>query len=195
MRSLVALGLVILCACSPEAARETVKNPKLIELGTIHEEKIQPGFIRVLGGSDRDTFTFSGNEVVKAVDIYPGPEGGTPVITVFYKGTYSRGNDIGNETFEINLNYNTVELVARNEDAVKLLNGLNFCGKNDFAIGVNANLTNSSAEALCPLDDTPTVVYDIYKVEGDRVFFGKGDKTSAEKRPKELDRDAPFIKR
>jgi hypothetical protein len=195
MRRLAALSLVILFACSPEGARETVKNPKLIELGTIHEEKIQPGLIRVLGGSERDTFTFSGNEVQKAVDIYPGPEGGTPVMTVIYKGTYSRGNDLGNETYQIDLSYKTVELVARNEDAVKVLNTLNFCGKSDFALGVNADLTANSPEGLCPLDDTPSVVYDIYKVEGDRVFFGKGDKTSAEKRPTELDRENPFIKR
>jgi len=194
-RIILVLALLGVGACSKDDAEQTIKNPGLISLGTIHEEKIEPGLIRVLGGHERDSLQFSGNDVIKSVDIYATQDGGQPVLTIFYKGTYERINDIGDSTFEINFHYDSVEVVARNEDALKLLNGLTFCGKNDFVLGQAANLTANSADPLCPLDDVPFHVYDIYKIEGERVFFGKGDKSKAETRPKELDRDRPFIKR
>ncbi|HEX4925330.1 MAG TPA: hypothetical protein VFV50_14645 [Bdellovibrionales bacterium] len=190
-----ALFALVLGACSGDDAQEALKNPELIQLGTVHEEKVQPGLIRVLGGYERDSFAFSGNDVIKTVDVYPTETATSAALTIFYRGTYKRGNDIGGETFEIDLSYGSVEVVARTEDALKLLNSLTFCGKNDFVLGQAANLTNNANDPLCPLDDLPMTVYDIYKIEGERVFFGKGDKTRADARPRELDRDNPFIKR
>lgn len=193
--SLILFALA-LAACSGDDAQEALKNPELIALGTVHEEKIQPGLIRVLGGYERDSLEFAGNDVIKSVDVYPTEAvGSTPALTIFYRGTYKRGSDIGDKTFEIDMTYNTVEVVARTEDALKLLNSLTFCGKNDFVLGQAANLTNNANDQLCPLDDLPKTVYDIYKVEGERVFFGKGDKTRADARPRELDRESPYIKR
>jgi hypothetical protein len=189
------LALVVGVACGRDDAEQTIKNPQLIALGTVQEEKIEPGLIRVIGGYERDSLQFSGNDVIKTVDVYANQNGSPPAVTIFYRGTYERGNDLGGEVFEINFHYTSVEMVARTEDAMKLLNGLTFCGKNDFVVGQAANLTDNSDDALCPLDDMPLHIYDIYKVEGDRVFFGKGDKTKPESRPREQDRNRPFIKR
>jgi hypothetical protein len=191
----VALSLSLLAACSKDDAEQTVKNPKLIELGTVQETNIEPGAISLIGGYERDSLEFKGNDIMKTVDVFVSREATTPVISIFYKGTYTRGNDIGSETFEIDFNFTSVEMVARNEDAVKLLNGLSFCGKNDFVIGQPANLTAGSTGATCPLDDMPKSVYDVYHVEADKVFFGRGDKSKPETRPHELDRDHPYAKR
>ncbi|MEQ1876619.1 MAG: hypothetical protein ABL958_08230 [Bdellovibrionia bacterium] len=192
---LTALIFTFSAACSKDDAEQTVKNPKLIELGTVQEVNTRPALINILGGYERDSLQFAGNDVTKTVDVYASQDGSQPIITIFYKGTYTRGNDIGNDTWELDLNYTSVEVVARTDAAVKVLNTLSFCGKNDFATGVNANLSATSAEATCPLDDVPFSRYDIYKVEGDKVYFGTGDKTTKETRPKDLDRDHPFVKR
>ncbi len=194
-RAILVAAFLFGAACSRDDAEQTVKNPKLIELGSVHEEIVRPGLIRVIGGFERDSFEFKGNDVLKTVDVYASQDGGQPALTIFYKGTYDRGTDLGSEVYEINFHFQTVEMIARTEDAMKLLNGLTFCGKNDFKVGEAANLTANSADPLCPLDDVPFNVFDVYKVEGDRVFFGKGDKTKAETRPHELDREHPFIKR
>jgi len=181
--------------CSQDAAKQVIENPKLIQMGTIQQEHTQPGAIRAIGGDSRESFQFSGNNVKHTIDLFAAGENKTPIVTIFYSGTYERGEDLGNDTYQINFSYDKAEMVARNATAVQFLNTMSFCGKNDFAVGKTVNMTADSSNELCPLEDMPSHVFDIYKVEGDRVFFGKGDKTSADKRPKDLDRDNPFVKR
>ncbi len=78
------------------------------------------------------------------------------------------------------------------------LNNSQYCGYSDWALGAEKDVTGRTCDGK-PMPKSGEGVYDIAAVHGDKLYGGKRDfefnGTSPEKRPAELDRSRPFVKR
>jgi hypothetical protein len=161
------------------------------------EEKCgEPLGLAVIGASKRVIFEFDGRAASRNQQYYSeGDCKGDVAIDVYYKGQYSKGDDVQENVSKIDLTFGTVVVVPRNEEGVKALNAFNLCGISDWAIGQERDVTSASRDAKCPVDGTPQNVFDIYSVQDNVLVFGKGgaeDKDTAEKRATELDRETTY---
>ncbi len=124
-----------------------------------------------------------------------------PAIRVTYEGKFLVGNEVAGlpkETRDIDLAYKKVLVLPITEAGKNLLETLNLCGQNKWAVGEHQDLTDKSGEALCALNDTPYALFDIFRVENDQLTLGKveGDKNKllSTARPDQLDPDLLYTK-
>lgn len=103
-------------------------------------------------------------------------------------GTYSQGADVQTGVKSIDFTVDHVQVTALNKAGADILRLANFCGISQWKVGVAQDVTSQSGSERC-VPKLPQTIYQIYSVEGDNLFLGKGDDlTVPEKRPGELDR-------
>lgn len=126
----------------------------------------------------------------------------TPVIRVTENGSYEVGDKVPGDSYVFNVQYNSVSITPVNEDGKNILNTVQACGINDWAVGQTRDVTTASSDdpvlARC-WTKTPRQIFDIVQVSGDQLKFGLvkdgKDKTSQEKRPTETDQTNILVRK
>jgi hypothetical protein len=121
-----------------------------------------------------------------------------PIGEVREEGSFDTGGD-AQGGHKIQFKIEKVSLKANGDLGAKALNVINACGINDWKAGESRDVTKATQEGSikCWGDKTPFTLYDIYTIEGTRLFLGKGQergKESEDGRPRDLDREMAFDK-
>jgi len=194
--AVLALSLMVGCGDSQgnpiASTAANISNPDMMHLwqeGNCRE----PLALKLIGGSTRTTYEFSGIEVKKTEQYFATSDCTDLASTVVYIGSFDRKDELQKNVFQVNMLFNQVLVEAKNAGGQKVLNTAAFCGTSNWSINVPIDLTTHTRDSLCPLATLPQSIFDIYTIEDASLFFGKGDdKASADKRPTELNRDIIF---
>jgi hypothetical protein len=147
----------------------------------------------IFGTSKRTQYDFSGNIVKRIEQTFSHENCVDPAGTVVYTGSYKKGDEVQKDVHAIDMTFTSVSVTALNDTGVKLLNTLKLCGKGDWTINVSVDMTAQNRDKLCPVKALPETVFDIYTVEGNKFYWGKGDKkATAADRPSQIDREVQF---
>jgi hypothetical protein len=154
--------------------------------------------LKIIGGSKRTTLEFSGDSVARNEQFFSEGDCKEAVaVDVIYRGRFEKKDEIQEDVHQLNLSYGQVVVIPRTEAGVNALNTINLCGTSDWAIGREVDVTAVSRGATCPVDGTPQNIFDIYTIQDDVLFLGKGDaasKATPETRATELDREQGYRK-
>lgn len=193
--SMALLGAVALAGCAEDTKndiREAIEEPALQK--TWAQEACRPNAgLGSIAGTMRATYVFKGSEVSVTEDYFSDAGCSVPAASVQYIGAFTIGAEVSPGVQAIDLRYQTVVAAPRTEAVRDTLNTVSLCGKSDWAVNVSADMTGASTLALCPLRDTPSVMFDIFWISNGRLYFGKGDKNDPAARPAELDLEEPFV--
>ena len=118
----------------------------------------------------------------------------TPEVEVRYVGTYKSREQIKENVYALNMNFKRVIVTPFSEAGRQALVGQTFCGNSAWEVNRAVDLTTFVHGAQCSLRSLPERVYDIYKVEHPRLYFGKdAEKATEYSRPIEIDTEVPFL--
>ncbi len=142
-----------------------------------------------VGGFEKTTYVHAGNECEK------------PSVVVTSKGTArTAGNVEGVEgAKELNLTIDEYALTPKTDAITNALNLASYCGVKNWQINVMTDVTDK--DCVGKTFKKGTVVFDIYKAEGNTLHFGKSSsfaldsKEKADKRPTALDNEKVFSKK
>lgn len=156
----------------------------------------EPLALKVIGGSKRTGYKFSGKDVTRNEQYFSeGDCKDAVAVNVVYRGSYDKKNEIQDNVHAIDMTFGKVLVTPLTDAGVKTLNTFNLCGVSDWAVGREVDVTGASRDAKCPVIGTPQAIFDIYTTSDNQLFFGKGDdgdKSAAEKRPTEINREIPY---
>lgn len=151
--------------------------------------------------SERVTYLFTGNEFEKRYRFYNDENcnDSSRAVELSYYGTYEVVDAKANNEPDakgLNLEYTRVVALASNQAGQEVLNAANFCGKSDWPVGEEQEITRSSGETKCPVREVPATVHEVYVIQDDRLYFGKtdwfSDQESAGERPQEINKEEAF---
>jgi hypothetical protein len=125
----------------------------------------------------------------------------TPSIEIAETGDYNIGNKTATEAYILDLNYRNVSVKALNEAGRDLLNTVQACGINDWAVGQGRDVTHATNDGAvlgrC-WTKAPRQLFDIVRVSGDNLQFGYEenglDKSVPEKRPTRVENSVVFVR-
>jgi hypothetical protein len=156
----------------------------------------EPLALKIIGASQRTSFEFSGLSMTRNEQYFSEEDcKGDVAIDVYYRGKYSQGDEVQANVHPIDLSYDSVTVVPRNEAGVKVLNTFDFCGITDWTVDREDNVTTVSRDAKCPAEGTPKNVFDLYSMKDDVLVFGKGkdsDKATPQTRATELNLETTY---
>ncbi len=191
--SLIGLGLIfgaslgaMSCGNPVTAANNAVKGGELLHTWTSECKSSD-----ILDVSMKESYAFNG-ALVTLTREYHSKEGcKEAAILVAYKGSFEiKGQAAGQPegVKNVDMNFENVTVKPVHEEGRKLLDKLNACGQKEWVLYAEVDMTAKSRAALCPIQDTPFAIYDIFLVANDQLQLGKGgDKNDAARRPSELD--------
>jgi len=105
------------------------------------------------------------------------------------------GSATPKEGIVTDFSFTKVSIIPDNKGAVTILNSLDYCGVNSYAIGVATDVTAQSSNTLCKgVKHTPRTTYDIIKLTDDShlVMGEDGSQEDAKARPQNVDTTLVF---
>ena len=125
----------------------------------------------------------------------------TPTISFVENGAFSLNDKVTDDTYKLNLDYQSIGVTPLNDAGRDKLNAIKFCGFGDWTTGQLKTVTAQSSDNV--LDrcwtKTPRTVFDIAQISSDKLFFGLTDggkdKTSETTRPVAVDPKVTFTKK
>lgn len=118
---------------------------------------------------------------------------GTTSVVVTQTATVSAGEPVG-QGRAVDITVTSVKVKPMNETGVGVLNLAAFCGVTDWQAGVERDVTATTGRSPC-FPRLPKTFFDIFAIEEGRLYFGKGDISSAATRPQTIDRTRSFSRR
>ncbi len=96
----------------------------------------------------------------------------------------------------IDMRYEEAKIQIKNETGRKIVDAVDFCGREEWAIGDEMDLTNAARGVTCPIKSVQQGRFDLFKVENKTLYFGtgylEGDAENPADRPRNLKMDQPF---
>lgn len=127
-------------------------------------------------------------------DVYQDAACSMPLASAQIKAVFTLGDTVilssGESVVELDATINSAKMSVEDDNAVAYYNFVSFCGRSDWDKGVMVDVTD------CTEIVSSTEVYDIYKLDGDKLYMGDsdyGDGETPQTRPTQLDSNA-FIK-
>lgn len=125
----------------------------------------------------------------------------TALVKIVEIGNYSLGDRVNENTYNLDVHFDTVAIMPMNDDGMTVLNAIHACGFADWKVGQSKEVTEASSASpvisRCWVK-TPRNVYDLVLLTGDQLKIGvvkEGrDKSSPESRPNEIDQSRTFTK-
>ncbi|MES2854655.1 MAG: hypothetical protein V4692_02275 [Bdellovibrionota bacterium] len=139
------------------------------------------------------------DDVGRSTELFSDDSCQTAVGEATYKGTSNVGSKNADGNNILDLNYLTVEVRIFDQGTVDLLNNpaTPGCGINDWKVNEPRDVTSASGSVTCPIAK-PAQVFDIVKTDGQSLQFGLVkdglDKSTQDKRPKEIDTSFTYTK-
>jgi hypothetical protein len=190
--ALSALSLSGLAACGKlsDAIQSTDQAVSAHELQHSFKDSCSKNIaLTAIGSSEFETYQFSGNSVTKTDEYFSSGDCTTPAVMVVYNGTFEKKDQVQQNTYQINATFTTVTVTPQDDQGKTLLNTLSFCGITNWTTGTAVDLSAQAGVGLCSLDKLPKSVFDIYSVDNNVLYLGKGsDKSTADRRPTDVDR-------
>jgi hypothetical protein len=118
---------------------------------------------------------------------------GTTAVTITQSAVVSAGTPSG-QGRAVDITVTSVKVKPVTETGVGILNLAAFCGITDWQAGVERDVTGSTGGRSC-FPRLPKTFYDIFTVDEGKLYFGKGDISSAATRPQVVDRNRLFSRR
>ena len=139
---------------------------------------------------DDVTLTFSGNSFTLTGSFSEDANCSTPVFSSSQKGTFKIGAEkiltSGDTVKELDVTSTEVHVTLHDELYVGFFNTSSTCNKTDWKKDVEVDVLGCD-------DFGPDTIYDIYKVDGNKLYLGdsseEGVGESSDTRPTELDSD------
>lgn len=120
------------------------------------------------------------------VEVYTEATCSTLLFSSQTHGTYSVGNPLtlnnGQTVYEINYTNLVWSMALMNPEFVTQYNSKTICGNSNWQKGVAVDVTN------CQMFGFPNAIFDIYKIDGNNLFFGDEETASGE-----TEQDRPTI--
>lgn len=190
------LCLVVIPAlgCSEDDAQDVIdattnagEDPSL--QGTFVGRCYDAGFI---SASTVDSYKFEGNTFVQTSAYYGSNDCAqdSRIGELRYEGefTIDSDSDAVQNGGAVNVTLQKAVALVDNQTFADLLNGVNYCGKSDYAPG--AEVTLGAAETdniICFVDEVPSTKYGAYTVENNTLYLNpeglQGMSDSEEERP------------
>jgi hypothetical protein len=154
---------------------------------------------KIVSKSMKEFYKFSGSTLAQQTEYYSNGNCENPAVQVQYDGNVKvdEKNPAVEDAHNLTFNYKTVAVKPLNEEGVKLLKMVNFCGKQDWKVNEKQVLTGQSTNLLCPVAKVPQTYYEVAKIDHKDLFLGAHEAggwfESAGQRPSALDWHAPFI--
>lgn len=151
----------------------------------------EPLGLALLGMSKQTTIEFSNGAIARTETYFSTSDCRDAAIHVTYHGQYFKRREFKLAgVYEIDLHYERVTVVGKSDAGIDILRTGPFCGHPDWRRDLEIDVTVQDRGLFCPFDLFPRKHFDIYLVEGNLIFFGKGkDKFSGDSRFVEVDRD------
>lgn len=94
----------------------------------------------------------------------------------------------------MDMSFKNVELQIESEDGAKVANAINMCRSNKWSKGDKQDVTPMSSDPTCYNGTVPRQVANIYKRDGDTLYFGSTAKKEVkdQNRPTSLDKGDAF---
>lgn len=190
--------LVVFSACgkSPaETVRDAQNSIKNSDLNHSWQEEgcRDSGALKLAGASTRVVYEFHENHVIRKEQYFANTDCRELAVTLVYSGTFEKRDEVQKDVTQLNFQFTQAQAIAESDAGRGFLETTKFCGESGWKIGSPVDLTARTRDSLCPVSNLPMNTWDIYSIENDRLFFGRGDdKGSPEKRPSVLNRDQPF---
>jgi hypothetical protein len=192
-------------ACAKEADKAAAavdQKAKTLEINSKWISNCKNVTLDAFGiGSETEDFDF-GASLSKTTLLFQENNCVTATVRITENGSYVVGNKLVNsDAYELNQHFDSVAIMPMNDAGVTQLNLIQACGINDWAVGVQRDVTAKSSDS--PVIDrcwakTPRDLYDIALISTDKLTFGLEkdgkDRTAAEKRPTEIDGGVVFTK-
>lgn len=169
-------AVLLTISCSRDKAKDVVSSVENLAAdsnlkGEFYSECIGSNLLKL---KEKLEIEFKGNQFKRRQIFYNKDScvETSEVGEIIYSGKFKVTKTKDKEPNEIDINLQKVTISPKNEFLVKTLNGLNFCGRNDYQVGVKSNITETSDNSLCPITNVPANLYGVYRVKNDRIYLG-----------------------
>jgi hypothetical protein len=138
---------------------------------------------------------FDANAFERELNLFGNDTCEDPTFRISYQGEYTVGSGDGypEEVYSVNFKFDRVTVTPLSDAGVTLLDKSNFCGQEVWAKDQEVDLTGTSGNLGCILEDLPSVGFDVFKVDGKQLQMGRMGIFPApgqgEQRPKEVSSD------
>ena len=191
----VVVGTALMVACSKEAVEQTVAEPRLMKTWETTCTSGAP-----LPFSKKSYFEFSGDQFTEVHTFFTNEDCTEPAAEIQGHGKFSLGEQVIAESGAkpLTLNYENAQMVALNDKGSEGLDLANFCDVDVWPVGQVVDLTSNSASFTCAAVTTaPSARYEIYRIDGDKLFVGNAGVGSRAKtegdRPTQVDSNTPYV--
>lgn len=187
-------GALTLMACSKESVQQTFQEPRLMK-----NWETKCASSDILDLSKRSYFAFSGDTFKEVHTFYQDETCTQPAAEATYTGTFNLGPGPTGEAgaTALDLKYDKAYMVAVTEAGKEKLEGVKLCGHDSFPLNAQVEMTPDSAGILCPMTTAPSARYEIYRMDGDKLYVGNagiGSRAKTEgERPTALDMENPYV--
>jgi hypothetical protein len=148
--------------------------------------------LKSLGSTVRTEYQFAGNKITKSDKYYSGKNCDNLAVSIDYVGTYKKHDEVAPGVHQFDISYDSAVVTPRSKKGEKALTKANFCGNQSWKLDTSTDVTPGTKKKTCPLVAMPAQKYDIYHVQGDKLYFGATEqgkkKNKAQNRPAELDK-------
>ena len=183
------------CSDSENIAKNASRGPEVMKtwMGDC-KESILPNM------SVREYYQLDGATVTRINEFFSENDCKQAAALVKYSGDFIIQSNVANiaDAKQVDFLYVKVTVTAVSDEGQKFLEAVNYCGRKEWPIQQEFDLTDHSDDALCTLDDTPYASYDIFLVSNDKMRLGKAegdkDKKKPEARPSLIDDSVVYEK-
>jgi hypothetical protein len=114
---------------------------------------------------------------------------GASGIEIEVDADFTSGSELKPNVHQIDINTTAMRVRPVTEAGVQVLKLAKLCDYTDWKVGETKDVTADTGKTTC-FPKLPQKLYDIYSIEGTKLFFGKSDDlTDQTKRPKALEPD------
>ncbi len=196
--TLFAISAAILGGCGKDvdkAVKSVKQAARSIPLSNTWQEEECRGAAGFWGASVRTFYEFNAQNVNKTNVYYSDAECRDKSISATFSGTTHIGNEIYENTKEIDVTLNSAVVTPHTETARDHLNSISACSISNWVINHPQDVTAHSGGLSCLHKQLPDTTYDIYVIENDNLLFGTGsNKGTPDRRPQELNRSKVYHK-
>lgn len=208
--ALMLIGAMSITACSkdgdsgatasggdpqPDSVTEPVNQPEPVPVATPHpaadimaqwESNCMDADL--FGLSMNSRLEMMGEKISKLTRYHTNGGCAATGIEITQAGSFAKGAEVSPGVVSIDFHVAEATVKPVSNTGVDILKLSRFCGISDWQLNKARDITTTGGERCIP--KLPVTIFDIYSLEGNKLYFGRGDNlTNASKRPKELNRD------
>lgn len=148
----------------------------------------------LFGLTESSRLAIEGLSATQVTTVSSAGECASPSVEVIQAARLTKGGETAPNVRAIDIAISQIRVRPLSESGVAILNLSAFCNISDWVVNVERDVTGATGSDRC-FPKVPTTIFEIYSIEDNRLFFGRGDgATSPSDRPVELNRDRVFTK-